>query len=203
MNLISLLKKLPIDVGQAEKKHNTAGKMIAFSIVHSVPPAEGKNALDIGCRDGYWSECLKGKGFKVISLDIEPFYPSAIRHDVESGLPFGDKSFDLVWCTEVIEHLNNPKFLLQEIKRVIKPGGVAVLTTPNSGCWFYGVFKLWGWTPQKLQNPDHKKFFTLRDIKSLAPGYKIYGYFPYALFFFKISKLVGYLSPTFILYKKF
>lgn len=200
MNIVSLLKKLPIDVGQAEKKHDSAGKRIAFSFV---PDGHGKSALDIGCRDGYWSERLKEKGYAVSALDLEPMYVGALTHDVEDGLPYPDKSFDLIWCTEVIEHLRNPETLLREVERVVLPGGIAIFTTPNSHWWFYYVVRLWGWTPQKLQNPDHKQFFDERRVRALASGYDVFGYFPYAVKFFRISRLIGFLSPTFILVRRF
>jgi len=196
MFLISLLKKLPIDVGQAERKHNSAGKLIAYSFV---PDGLSKHALDIGARDGYWSEKLKERGYQVSSLDIDPQYKSAIKHDVEKGLPYNSDSFDLVWCTEVIEHLHRPKFLLKEIERVLKPNGVAVLTTPNSAWWLYKVVKLWGWTPKKLQNLDHKQFFDEKNIRRIAFQYKLLGYFPYFIKFFPIYSLIGLFSPTFIL----
>jgi len=195
MSLISFLKKLPFDVGQAEKKHDTAGKKIASAFVGN---GEGKVALDLGCRDGYWSERLKEKGYAVNSLDIEPNYPGAIAHSLEDGIPFPDQSQDLIWCTEVIEHLYRPEFLIQEIERVLKPSGRAILTTPNSHWWFYTIVKLWGWTPQKLQNKDHKQFFNESAIRALAQGYKLYGYFPYVLFFLRLGKLIGFLSPTFV-----
>lgn len=202
MNLISLLKKLPIDLGQAEYKHKAAEKIIALSFVPK--NGGGKVALDIGCRDGYWSEKIKELGYEVISIDIEPKYKEAISCDVEKGLPFENGSFDLVWCTDVIEHLYEPSFLVSEINRVTKIGGSSIITTPNSAFWFYHLVKLWGWTPKKLQNDDHKQFFCLKDIKRITKDYKIYGYFPYLnFFFFKIKSLVGFLSPTFVLNKKF
>lgn len=196
---VSLLKKLPIDVGQAEKKHNSAGKLIAFSFVQD---GSGKRGLDIGCRDGYWSDRLKTKGYFMTSLDLNPQYIGAITHNAEDNLPFDNKSFDLVWCTEVIEHLHNPKRLLNEIDRVLKPDGQVILTTPNSGWWFYAVSSIWGWTPQKLQNPDHKQFFKKEDIAKIASGYDVFGYFPYAVRFFRIRFLAGAFSPTFILIRK-
>lgn len=196
MSLISFLKRLPVDIGQAERKHDSAGKLIAFSLV---PDGMGKGALDIGCRDGYWSERLKAKGYRVSSLDIAPRYAGALTHDAEQALPFADQTFDLVWCTEVIEHLHTPAHLLGEIERVLAPGGQAILTTPNSAWWFYSVVGVWGWTPQKLQNTDHKQFFSEQDIRALAPSYTLLGYFPYALRFFRLRSCIGFLSPTFIL----
>jgi len=198
--IIQFLKKLPIDVGQGEQKYNTAGKRIAFS---SVEEGMDNIAVDVGCRDGYWTERLRKRGYRVYALDSKPDYPEAIPHDIEQGLPFPNQSVDLVWCTEVIEHLYRPHFFFQEVERVMKPGGRSVITTPNSHWWFYQVVRPLGWTPQKLQNPDHKQFFSIQMIRKLAEGYDIFGYFPYALFFFCITRAVGLLSPTFILVRRF
>lgn len=46
-------------------------------------------------------------------------------------LPYPDASFDLVTCSEVLEHVENFRAVLREIKRVLKPGGLMVVTTPN------------------------------------------------------------------------
>ena len=137
------------------------------------------------------------------ALDIDPSYPGARIHDVENGLPFSDTSVDLIWCTEVIEHLRDPEYFLREVERVMRPGGMAVFTTPNSHWWFYWVVQWWGWTPQNLQNPDHKQFFSEQSIRTLAPEYQLIGYFPYALFFMPIKRAIGMVSPTFVFLKKF
>ncbi|MBI2613580.1 MAG: class I SAM-dependent methyltransferase [Candidatus Levybacteria bacterium] len=200
MDILSIIQHLPLDIGQADRKHKTAGKKIALSFIRE---GKGKLALDIGCRDGYWSEVLKKKGYIVKSLDIEPHYKGALKHDVEKGLPFENKTFDLIWCTEVLEHLKNPEFLIKEIGRVMKKNGVAILTTPNSNWWAYWLVKLWGWTPKKLQNKDHKQFFDENTLRNITSGYDIFGYFPYALIFLKIKFFLGILSPTFILRKNF
>ncbi len=46
-------------------------------------------------------------------------------------LPYPDASFDLVTCSEVLEHVENYRAVLREIRRVLKPGGLMVVTTPN------------------------------------------------------------------------
>lgn len=200
MDIVRVLKKLPIDVGQAERKHDTAGKRIAWRVV---PDGRGKVAVDVGCRDGFWSERLKRKGYTVHALDIEPHYPGVITYDVEGGLPFADASIDLVWCTEVIEHLRDPGKFLNEVERVMRPGGIAVLTTPNSAWWIYPILRVGGKSPASVQNPDHKHFFSFSRIKQLAPQYRVQGFFPYVRWAPSIQHAVGMLSPTFILIRQF
>ena len=51
--------------------------------------------------------------------------------DVQSGLPFRTSTFDGAFCTEVVEHLKQPQRGLEEILRVLRPGGWAVVTVPN------------------------------------------------------------------------
>ncbi|HEY3067285.1 MAG TPA: methyltransferase domain-containing protein [Methylomirabilota bacterium] len=51
--------------------------------------------------------------------------------DVQRGLPFRAATFDGIFCTEVLEHLKHPQRGLEEIRRVLRPGGWAVITVPN------------------------------------------------------------------------
>lgn len=194
-NLLSLLKKIPLDLGQGNLRYSTKGKAIALSLIDT--DGREKIALDVGCRDGYFSEFLKRRGFTVTSIDIESNYPAAKMVDANQLLPFDDNYFDLIWCSEVIEHLENPRAVINEFKRVLKPTGQAIFTTPNSNFWLYRLLKPFGLTAQKLQNPTHRHFFDLRDIRIFKPE-TIYGFFPYMIIKFRITKGIGFLSPTFI-----
>jgi 2-polyprenyl-3-methyl-5-hydroxy-6-metoxy-1,4-benzoquinol methylase len=55
-----------------------------------------------------------------------------IQHDLSHSLPNRDGEFDLVIAAEIIEHLENPRFTMREIFRLLKDGGWAILTTPNN-----------------------------------------------------------------------
>lgn len=62
--------------------------------------------------------------------------PSSVkwyRGDLNDSLPAPDGGFDLVFAIEVIEHLENPRHMLRDLARVLEPGGVAIVTTPNTG----------------------------------------------------------------------
>jgi SAM-dependent methyltransferase len=114
-----------------------------------------KALLDIGCGNGILlGEFLKaginaqgvdvskeavnickGKGF--CATEIEP----------EQPLPFSDAHFDVITCSEVIEHVFSPDFLLEEIYRILSPDGYLILTTPNLGWWVNRLDLFLGYQP--------------------------------------------------------
>ncbi len=58
-----------------------------------------------------------------------------IEQDLNTPLPGYEATFDVVVAPEVIEHLENPRFMLREIFRILRPGGTAIVTTPNNESW--------------------------------------------------------------------
>ncbi|MCK4462867.1 MAG: class I SAM-dependent methyltransferase [Candidatus Omnitrophica bacterium] len=198
MTVLEYLKKIPVDLGQGHVRNRTFGKKIAMSLI---PNRLDKKALDVGCSRGRQSVLLEKKGYEVTSVDIKKEYHKCRRVDVNERLPFDNESFDLVWVSEVIEHLDNPAQTLKEIRRVLKKDGALIATTPNSYFWVFRIFSLFGLTPDKLQRKDHRHFFNINDIRKLFPEGAVYGFFPYALIKIKISAYVNFLSPTFIIYE--
>ena len=108
---------------------------------------------------------------------------------------------------EVIEHLKKPEWTLSEVRRVLAPQGVIILSTPNSYFWlfyfltFFGKF--FGKKMADFQNPDHKHFFSYGDMRKIFPNAEIYGFFPYfGPFRFTVTNqwLVSLLSPVFVIY---
>jgi SAM-dependent methyltransferase len=194
--IVRTLKKLPLDFGQYELRYSTKGKLIAYSLVDA---GRGRKALDVGCRDGYWSEELKRKRYDVVSCDIDPHCPHALVVDANGRLPFSDNEFDLLWCSEVIEHLLDPAFTIQEFKRVLKPGGKLVMTTPNQDFWVFRLIQKLGISTAAISNEDHTFFFTYSDMKDLIGDCQFYGYFPYILLKFRISAAAPLMSPTIVL----
>ena len=200
MNIVNSLKKLSIDVGQAGMKEKTEGKQIAFSFI-PIATELANEALDIGCRDGYWSKQLQSKNYRVTSVDIEPKYENASQLDANNLLPYGDDIFDVVWCSEVIEHLRDPARAIQEMRRVTKKGGRIILTTLNSYFLLIRlVYLVLRMTPQKIQNTGHLHFFDMENFREVLPenGCQVYGFFPYAILKFRIRRLLGALTSTFV-----
>ena len=139
-------------------------------------PKEGHlKVLDIGCGGGLNSRSISSLGHLVVGIDISNEALKKYREcgfeccrmDVERGLGFDDKYFDLVFCSEVIEHLVNFEVLLEEIHRVLKPGGRLILSTPNSAFWLYRLAALFGITLSEIQHPKHLVFFSKRSLRKL------------------------------------
>lgn len=197
--IIDLLKRIPIDLGQGAVAEKTEGKQIALRLV---PPGEGRTALDLGARDGHQTRWLASRGYAVTSVDVEPQFDDCLALDANRPLPFEDGAFDLVWSSEVIEHLEDPAASLAELRRVTRKGGDIILTTPNSYMWLFRAIGVVGLTPERIQRDDHLHFFDLADIRALAPDAMLYGYFPYLGPKKTLADpgLVGRLSPTFVIH---
>jgi ubiquinone/menaquinone biosynthesis C-methylase UbiE len=106
----------------------------------------GSKILDIGCGTGHLAGELMRRGYEAWGVDLSDAMVRYAREhydkdrfqtgDIER-IPFPDNSFDGVMCLGVVEYLSSDEAALREMWRVLKPGGWAVITTPNSICPFY------------------------------------------------------------------
>jgi|GEM_PF-2201613 len=118
---------------------------------------EGKRVLDIGCQYGVFSLYLAEKGAQVTGMDISPRWIARCQREAcakfpdkkfnflagdAQVLPFEDETFDIVVCSEVIEHVDHPGNVLSEINRVLLPGGVLVLSTPNTKSYYVKIWQV-------------------------------------------------------------
>src|SRR3989344_3027082 len=135
--ILSLLLKNTCDM---------ALKRRAKEIIEEINPSEGERILEVGCGDGNYLHLLSSMGFKRLSLigvDIdENSLKSAKRNlkgrrikllkaDVLGKLPFAANTFDKIIMSEVCEHLSDDVKGLTEVKRVLRKGGILVVTVPN------------------------------------------------------------------------
>jgi SAM-dependent methyltransferase len=82
--------------------------------------------LDVGSRYAPYRELVPATQY--LTLDIEPSFGVDIVGDIHD-VPRPDASFDTILCTEVLEHCRDPQRSVDELLRVLRPGGVCVLST--------------------------------------------------------------------------
>ena len=132
------------------------------ALAHARVMATNAKALDVGAGTGALIPRLKAvlPGVEISACDYldslmeEPGQRVDLVDLSREPLPYASDTFDLVTCTEVVEHLENDRQLAREIFRVTKPGGVAIFSTPNILCLqsrlrflFFGFWKLFGPLP--------------------------------------------------------
>lgn len=104
--------------------------------------SDGRRVLDAGCGVGYGAEMLNRAGAAAVyAIDNSPAALELARASVSEGvtleqgdvaaLPYPDDSFDLVVCFEVIEHIEQPERVLDELARVLHADGLLLLSSPN------------------------------------------------------------------------
>ncbi len=123
-----------------DRLDNATTKLLQNSILKQVPN-NTRMLLDVGCGCAYVAKHFMNTGVRVVSLDVAlanaqkalEKYPSenhaAVTADV-FALPFHENTFDCVVASEIIEHTVNPVAFVEALKRVLKPGGTLIISTP-------------------------------------------------------------------------
>ncbi len=128
---------------------------------------DGQSVLDVACGAGFGLEMLREARAKAIGVD----YDAAALHEVRrlqptsrlvrgdaACLPLTDASIDLAVSFETLEHVPDAQALVREIRRVLKPGGRLVLSTPN---------RAFGPPERHTGNPFHVREFTADELRDM------------------------------------
>jgi 2-polyprenyl-3-methyl-5-hydroxy-6-metoxy-1,4-benzoquinol methylase len=144
---------------------------------------QDKNILDIGCYDGTLLSLIKNRNNNFYGLDASEWSVEKTKEkginaqkyffDGKSKLPFPDEFFDAVTAGEIIEHIFDTDFFLEEIKRVLKSGGKLILSTPNVASLgrrlllFFGINPILETTPNEAESSGHIRYFTAKSLRCL------------------------------------
>jgi methionine biosynthesis protein MetW len=152
-----------------------------YNVRHFVSKQGAKDniILDVGCGNGYQMEPFTEKnmvyGLDISETNVEKALSKeikAILHDAEEPFPFEDDFFDVVVCSEVLEHLFFPERVLQECRRVLKDSGSFIVTVPNLYCFRNRISILTGraWGSTFIEYPlnqYHIRFFSVDGMKRM------------------------------------
>ncbi len=146
----------------------------------------GETVLDLGCGGGgKFTAWAAEAGFDATGMDISKKAVDMARRGFPGGdfrmlnsdgsIPAEDQTFGAVWCSEVIEHILEVDNFLKEIRRVMKPGGILILTTPYHGFIKNLFIVLFKFHRHFNVSGSHIRFF---DKASLAGCLKRTGFTP-------------------------
>jgi 2-polyprenyl-3-methyl-5-hydroxy-6-metoxy-1,4-benzoquinol methylase len=131
--------------------------------------------LDVGCSSGALLMTARGLGFTAEGVEPSAEAAATARRagfDVFTGFledaGIAEATFNAVVLMEVIEHLRDPRPTLAEIRRVLKPGGILLVTTPNAESWTAGVMGA-RWVRFSLaEMGGHVSFFSPGSLRRIA-----------------------------------
>ncbi len=133
----------------------------------------GDRALDLGCGQGDFTAELASAGAAAVGVEVAQaaLERAARAHPdlefrlapIDGALPFAEHELDLVWASEVIEHVADTARWLSEIRRVLTPGGRLLVTTPNhprAAILLHGL--------ERYSEPlgDHLHLYTRRSLRA-------------------------------------
>ena len=142
----------------------------------------GDRVLDLGCGDGAFTAALAPQVASVVGADVaeaalrrarrrSPVIPFELV-PLNGPLPFDVGAFDLVWSTEVIEHVADTARWLSEVRRVLAPAGRLLLTTPNHSRLRLAVGGI-----ERYSEPlgDHLHLYSRRSLQRLLADFGFAG----------------------------
>ncbi len=134
----------------------------------------GERVLDLGCGAGRFVAALRDAGVDPVGVEIAEAALERARHNApgadlrllepDGSLPLEHASVDLVWCSEVLEHVADTEHLLLEARRVLRHGGRLLVTVPFHGRVKAALIGLLRFESHFDPAGQHLRFYTRRSL---------------------------------------
>jgi SAM-dependent methyltransferase len=134
----------------------------------------GERVLDLGCGAGRFVAALRDAGAEPVGVELAEAALERARRNApgtdlrlvepDGSLPLDHRSVDLVWCSEVLEHVADTDHLLLEVLRVLRPGGRLLATVPFHGRLKAALIALTRFESHFDPTGDHLRFYTRRSL---------------------------------------
>jgi len=138
--------------------------------------APRRRLLDVGCSCGFFLEAASDGGFDISGVELSSAAISLARPDIRARIVCGDvnvllgksdRRFDVVTAFDIIEHTHDPARFLREIRAILEPGGLLVVSTPDTG---HVLRRLMGRSWPMLQPLQHTVLFSRQGMAQLLGG---------------------------------
>lgn len=164
------------------------------AILSLLEPNSQANLLDLGSGEGYFTQRMAHAMGTITYTGSDLGYKTKITGfkavDLNSPLPWEDRSFDVVVASHVIEHLNATDLFTREIHRILRDSGYAIISTPNLASWHNIFYLALGRQPRTsevsdemypwVEAPGHRRVFTATELIKFLRFHK-----------FEVERVVG------------
>lgn len=137
--------------------------------------------LDLGCGDGIFSEVALASGADLIGIDASNVALERARKrcpqgefelaSIDGDIPLGDSSVDVVWASEVLQHVLDLQKTLSEIRRVLSSGGQLLITVPDYSLLRRLKVAIWDFDDHFGQRAGQLRGFTQSSLSAVIAGF--------------------------------
>lgn len=131
---------------------------------------KGLNILECGVTKGGVAELLSKEGANCFGVDVNPRKIDGViikQADLNDNIPDFGVEFDVVFAGEVIEHIFDDGKFIRDCRKVLKPNGLLIITTPNLGFIVNRLLMLFGKMPMFVYAPYHYHIYNKKIIENL------------------------------------